>query len=293
MTNWKGKSRGNVLGYKIFMWSLTWLGLDFAYFLLRFVAAYFVFASGKAFGASYYFFHVRLGQNVVRAVISIFRNYYLFGQVLIDKTVVLSGMKHKIRFILEGKEHLFSMQNGGILISGHLGSWEVGGKALDFLDKKINLVVFDAEHQAISQYMDGIMTDRNVSLIKIGDGLSHMIEIKEALARKEIIALHGDRFIDGGQTIRLDFLGETASFPVGPWHIASYFNVPVSYVFSIKESRYQYRFFASPLKTIPSLKNPMKRAELVTGSIREYVSGLEQMTRKYPHQWYNFYPFWK
>jgi len=293
MTNWKGKSRGNVLGYRIFMWSLTRLGLNFAYFLLRFVSAYFVFASGKAFRSSYYFFHVRLGQNGIRAVISIFRNYYLFGQVLIDKTVVLSGMKHRIRFVLEGKEHLYSMQNGGILISGHIGSWEVGGKALDFLDKKINLVVFDAEHEAISRYMEGVLTERNVSFIKIRDGLSHMIEIKEALARKEIIALHGDRFLDGSQTVRLGFLGEEASFPTAPWHIASYFDVPVSYVFSIKESRYQYRFYASPLKTVPSLKNPMKRAERVTGSIQEYVSGLEQMTRKYPHQWYNFYQFWK
>ena len=293
MASWEGKSRGNILGYRIFVWSIKHLGLNFAYFLLVFVTTYFVFAYKKAFGSIYYYFHVRLGQSPFKSIISIFRNYYLFGQVLIDKTAILAGLKHKFKFIIEGKEYLLQMQNGGILISGHVGNWEVGGKALDVLDKKINVLVFDGEEQAIKKYMSNILADRNVHFIKIGNNFSHMYEIKQALAKKEIIAMTGDRFIDGNKTVRINFLGEPALFPIGPWLIASYFNVPVSYVFAVKESSKQYRFYASPIKIIPSIKNPMKRSELLSDSMKEYVSEFENITRKYPLQWYNYYNFWK
>jgi len=282
-----------VLGYRIFVWCIRYLGLNFAYFLLLFVSSYFVFASRKAFRAIWYFYHDRLGRNKINTLASIFRNYYLFGQVLIDKTTILAGIRHNFTFSLLGREHLLEMHDGGILISGHVGNWEVGTKTLAFLDKKINLLVFDAEHAAISQYMSDILEDRNVNFIKMGPDLSHMLEIQKALERKEIIAITGDRFVEGNKSVRVGFLGEPAAFPTGPWHIASYFKVPVSYVFAVKTSRRHYRFSATPLRRIPSLSNPMKRAELVTGPIKDYVSELEKTIRAYPLQWYNYYDFWK
>ncbi|TRZ76253.1 MAG: lipid A biosynthesis acyltransferase [Bacteroidetes bacterium] len=293
MASWDGKSRGSVIGYRIFVWSIMHLGLNFAYFLLFFVTVYFVFASKRAFGSIFYFFHNRLEQSRFKSIISIFRNYYLLGQGLIDKTAVLAGLKDKFNFILEGKEHLLQMRDGGIIISGHIGNWEVGGKALDCLDKKVNLVIIDDEGPAIKKYISDILTDRNVHFIKIGNDFSHLFKIKEALENKELVAFLGDRFIEGNQTVKIDFLGEPALFPLGPWHMASYFNVPVSYVFAVKESRKQYRFYATPLKIIPSAKNPMERSKLVWDSIREFVSEFERITRKYPHQWHNYYNFWK
>jgi predicted LPLAT superfamily acyltransferase len=293
MTSWEGKSRGSVLGYKIFVWCIMHLGLEFAYFLLIFVTAYFVFVSKKAFSSMFYYFHVRLKQSRARSIINIYRNYYLLGQGLIDKTAVLAGLRDKFSFILEGKEHLQKMQDGGILISGHIGNWEVGGKALDFLDKKINLVIVDAEGPAIKEYISDILIDRNVHFIKIGNDFSHLFEIKRALENKELIAFLGDRFLEGNQTVRIDFLGEPALFPLGPWHMASYFNVPVSYVFAVKESRKQYRFYASPLKTVPYARNPEQRSELVMDSLKEFVTEFEKITWKYPLQWYNYYNFWK
>jgi len=293
MASWEGKSRGSVVGYKIFVWSIMHLGLNFAYFLLFFVTVYFVFASKKAFGSIFYFFHIRLEQSRVKSIVSIFRNYYLLGQGLIDKTAVLAGLKDKFNFILEGKENLLEMHDGGILISGHIGNWEVGGKALDFLDKKINLVVLDGEGPAIKNYISDILTDRNVHFIKIGNDFSHLFEIKQALENKELVAFLGDRFIEGNQTVKIDFLDEPALFPLGPWHMASYFKVPVSYVFAVKESRRQYRFYATPIKIIPSVKNPKERSALVVDSIKEFVSEFERITRKYPLQWHNYFNFWK
>ena len=48
MASWEGKTRGGVLGYKIFVWTLKNLGIPFAYILLYPVVTYFIFASPKA-----------------------------------------------------------------------------------------------------------------------------------------------------------------------------------------------------------------------------------------------------
>ena len=42
-TEWEGKSRGSVLGYKIFVFCIKKFGLYSAYFVLYFVALYFCF----------------------------------------------------------------------------------------------------------------------------------------------------------------------------------------------------------------------------------------------------------
>jgi predicted LPLAT superfamily acyltransferase len=64
-------------------------------------------------------------------------------------------------------------------------------------------------------------------------------------------------------------------------------------VFAVKESRRQYRFFASPIKVVPSARNPMERPSVVMDSIKEFVSEFEKITRKYPLQWHNYYDFWR
>ncbi|MCX6249039.1 MAG: hypothetical protein NTW10_15035 [Bacteroidetes bacterium] len=106
MSSWKGKTRGGVLGYKIFVWTLKYLGLSFAYFLLLFVVTYFIFPSSKAFRSIYYYFHKVQGYGVFRSLTSIYRNYYYFGQVLLDKIAMLAGLENKFTFDFEGEEYL-------------------------------------------------------------------------------------------------------------------------------------------------------------------------------------------
>jgi predicted LPLAT superfamily acyltransferase len=184
------------------------------------------------------------------------------------------------------------MQKGGILISGHIGNWEIGGQALNLLNKKINILASDNENESIKQYMSKVLSGRDFHFINIGDNFSHLQEIEKALANNEIIAIHGDRFIDGNKTVKINFLDEDANFPIGPWNIASHFNVPVSYVFAVKESHKKYRFCATPLKQVPVIKNPLKRSAAFKDLIAEYAKELEKMVKQYPTQWYNYYDFW-
>jgi len=293
MSSWEGKTRGGVLGYKIFVWTLKYTGISFAYFLLCFVVAYFVLASGKAFRPIYDYFRKMLKYSAGRSFISIYRNYYLFGQVLIDKIAMLSGFQAKFSFDFEGEEYLRQMENGGLLISAHIGNWEIAGQLLNRLDKKINIILFDAEHQQIKRYLSDILRNRNVHFIVIRDNFSHLLEIKQALQNKEIIAMHGDRYIEGNKTMTFDFLGKPAAFPIGPVNMAARFNVPVSYVFAVKERRNHYHFFATPLLHIAYSRNLKQRDQNLGLAVQKYVLKLEEIISRYPLQWFNYYDFWR
>jgi predicted LPLAT superfamily acyltransferase len=293
MSSWKGQTRGGVLGYKIFVWTIKFAGLSFAYFLLRFVAFYFLLASGKAFRHISGYFLTVYGQGKFRAILSVYQNYYIFGQILLDKIAMLSGFQQKFTFDFEGEEYLRQMDKGGLLISGHIGNWEVAGNLLNRLEKKINILLYDAEHQQIKGYLSEVFRERKVSFIVIREDYSHLAEIREAFARGEIIAMHGDRFLEGNKTYIMDFLGRPAQFPAGPVSLAARFGVPAAYVFAVKESKRHYHFFSTPLQHIGFSNNLAKRDQHLKEAVGNFVTAFEAAVRRYPLQWFNYYDFWK
>ena len=109
MPPWQGKSRGNKTGFRIFVWVLKNAGLKPAYLLLRLVAFYFFIFSGKAFRFQFDFFRRRMGYSRLRSIVNIYKNYYWFGQTIIDKIVLMSGMKNPFRFDFEGEDYLRQM----------------------------------------------------------------------------------------------------------------------------------------------------------------------------------------
>ncbi len=293
MSAWKGKTRGGVLGYKIFVWTLKNLGLRFAYSLLSFVVVYFVAASGNAFTSIFRFYHQVLKYSRFKSFVSIYRNYYIFGQILLDKIAMLAGFQQKFTFDFEGEEHLRKMTDGGLLISAHIGNWEIAGQLLNRLEKRINIILFDAEHQRVKGYLSDVMSTRNVNFIVIRDDFSHLLEIRQALADKEIVAMHGDRFLEGNKTLVLDFMGKPAAFPIGPVNIAAKFRVPVSFVFAVKETSSHYHFYATPLQQVAFTTNLKQREVNFRGVLEVYTAKFEEILRKYPLQWFNYYDFWK
>jgi predicted LPLAT superfamily acyltransferase len=293
MSSWQGKTRGGVAGYKIFVWTLKHLGLSFAYFLLYFVVIYYFLTSGKAFRFIYRFYRRRMNYGKVRSVISIYRNYYVFGQVILDKIAMLAGFQYKFTFDFEGEEHLRMMERGGLLVSAHMGNWEIAGHLLNRLEKRINIILYDAEHRQIRQYLSDVLSTRKVNFIIIREDYSHLQEIRDAFSRGEIVAMHGDRYIEGNKVMMIDFLGEPAPFPVGPVNLAARFAMPVSYVFAMKQSPTHYHFYATPLRTVGFPHNLKERDPVLKEALEAYVGMMEKIIRDYPLQWFNYYDFWK
>lgn len=292
MSAWHGKSKGTPLGYRIFVWVLRKFGVLPAYFLLRFVTLYYFFFSFKASRQIYQLYRRKLGFSRIKSVFKIYKNYYLLGQSIIDKVVLMSGIKNKFSFHFDGEENLLKiagMQKGGILLSAHIGNWDVAGHLFTRLQTPINIVLYDAEHEQIKQYLEGVTGKRNVNIIVIKNDLSHIYAISDAFTKNELVCMHADRFLPGNKTISTDFLGQQAKFPMGPFLLAAKFKVPISFVFAAKEGRLHYHLFASEIKDYSSFGKDKVMQEMLA----DFAKEMESKLRKYPEQWFNYYNFWE
>ncbi len=288
--SWEGRSKGNKLGYSIFIGILRIGGVWPAYFLLRFVAAYYL-----AFNSSYKhiaaYFRERLGYSKWQTIRSVYHNYFLFGQTLIDKIVVMSGLKVPYSFEFDHEhyiEEIMAGGRGGILISAHMGNYELAAYYFKRLPVRVNIVMVDNEQQQIKEYLESVMHDRTkMNIITIKEDMSHVYEISNALQNNELIALHADRFVAGSKTITGNFLGKNAEFPMGPFVLSSTFKVPVSYVFCFKDNAMHYHLSAS--KPIEYTEN---KKIAIPAALNDYIKELETKVKQYPEQWFNYYNFW-
>jgi predicted LPLAT superfamily acyltransferase len=288
---WEGRSRGNRLGYGIFVWLLRTGGLKATYSLLHFVALYYRWLVPAATQPLRYLYEKRLAFNKAAAKKLISRNIIIFGQTLIDKIAILAGIDTGLTFTHEGVENIEQLVRngkGGILLSAHLGNWEVAGHLLKRVNAPINIVMYDGEEQQMKQYMDQFESKRSFNVILIKDDLSHIYEISAALARNELICLHGDRFRPGQRTMQHDFLGEKANFPSGPFILASKLKAPVCFVFAFKETNFHYHFYAEPEKVYEG-----RGTAGMEKMLDDYTALLEKKLKQYPAQWFNYYDFWK
>lgn len=291
MSSWEGKSKGNKTGYQIFLWVLKRFGVLPAYFLLRFVVLYYFLFSWRSSRQIYSLYHQRLGYGRMASIFKIYRNYYLLGQSIIDKVVVMSGIKNKFTYNFDGEENLreiVSQKKGGVLLSAHIGNWDIAGHLFKRLNTPIHIVMFDGEQEKIKEYLASVTGKKSVNIIVIKNDLSHIYQISEVLKNNELVCMHADRFLEGNKTFSADFLGEKARFPMGPFVLASTFKVPVSYVFAVKESNLHYHFFASSIKNYEYLEKKTVMQEMLL----EFTREMEIKVKRYPEQWFNYYNFW-
>lgn len=292
MSLWQGKSKGTPLGYRIFVWILKVFGVLPAYFVLRLVVVYYFLFSYKSSRQIFFLYHKKLGYSRLSSIFKIYSNYYRLGQSIIDKVVVMSGIRNNFSFNFDGEDNLRQitrLQKGGILLSAHIGNWDVAGHLLKRLETRINIVLFDGEHEQIKEYLEGVTGKRNVNLIVIKNDLSHIYAISDAFKNNELVCMHADRFLEGNKTMTEDFLGEKARFPLGPFLLAHTFKVPVSFVFAMKERPLHYHFFASEIKEYHGLEKEAALQEM----LRHFSQEMENKVKQYPEQWYNYYNFWQ
>ena len=287
MSKWTGESRGNALGYQIFIFALKYLGLNVAYFMLHFVVFYFVAFSGKAFRYTYLYFRKIQKYSSFRSFFSIYASYFRYGQTIIDKVVMLAGFDTRYQFDFDGREILEAMSSektGGILISAHVGNFEMAAKSLDHLGPQISVVTLDAEKADIKKVLVREKVDKGLNFIPVSQDLSHVFRIGKAIAERGIVCFTGDRFKPGDKTYEAELMGYKASFPAGPFDVAARLKVPIGFVFGMKASSRRYQFFCRTPQCEPG-DGPQE-------ILKEFIKLLEKMLRDYPIQWFNYYDFW-
>jgi len=290
---WDGRGKGSPLGMRIFITIIAWCGVFPAYALLSVVACWYALrdkqgaAAFRAFRSNAGFTHT--------GFLHIYRHFYAFGMALIDRVAFVALTKPPFTYSLINEDFITGIlekKKGVILVSGHIGTWEIAGNLLsDRLDADIYAVLLDNEKQELKEAFGRVTGQRRFHTIAVEkEAVAMMIRIQEALRNNGILCLLADR-VTGSAQIKMPFLGKEAVFPLGPFQIAAITGTPVVPCFIVKDGLTHFTLKAySPI--LFEKVTRQNRDESVISAIKQFVSIIEEVAKSHPYQWFNFFNFW-
>ncbi|MBI4683899.1 MAG: lysophospholipid acyltransferase family protein [Nitrospirae bacterium] len=224
-------------------------------------------------------------KEISRITKRLFRNYskYLvnYGRFTnLDKKNVLS----KITFF-DGRENLDStlkMNKGLILLTAHLGNWELGGIFFGSYGVRTNVVTIQDRDSKIDNARRWYREKHNVSTITIGNSPFSTLEMVKALKNGEIVAMLIDRYNSSLENSTVDFFHKPVMFPRGPFILSRLTGAPIIVAFVVKEGK-GYRGIVNNPINVTSEKEEEEALKTVVKILESYII-------MYPDQWYNFTP---
>jgi lauroyl/myristoyl acyltransferase len=176
---------------------------------------------------------------------------------------------------------------GVLLGTAHLGNWYLGGMLLGGLDHPIHVVLKPDRFPVVEKFRSEMHRRWGVREIAVGDSFLSGVTVVQALARGETLGIQCDRdFNNTG--IAVDFFGRPAYFPRGPIAAAKVTGAALLPSFILREGS-RYRIVIEDALEISRGGN---HEEDLRANVERFVRILERYVRRYPTQWYCFYPFW-
>ncbi len=189
----------------------------------------------------------------------------------------------------EGMEYLEKTQQdgtGAMLISGHLGNWELLGGWLKASGYQIDFLVGKQHNQKVDDLFVSFRRSLGVGIIPVGVAARRVIK---ALREGRFVAVVSDQHAASGGIV-VDFFGRKASTPAGPAAFAVKVGCPILCGGSIRLGYNKHRAIIMPPIYPPNSGDIEKDIKAMT---QVYSTQFETLIRKYPEQWMWTHRRWK
>jgi len=236
------------------------------------------------------------------------RHIISFSLALVEKLQAWGGRfpLKNIHYQDDDIEELIRDIEGGkgiVLVFSHLGNAELLRGLLSLgrtgLSRKIPLLaILDMKITAhFSRILRSLNPEWDMDVIGADDISPYTaVLLEEKIAAGGMFLVAADRTSVEGKTLKIPFLGATASFPSGIFYMTALTDAPVYFIFPLRrkvlslKSEYDMHVHKSPHSLNGTKKERIKRSSYLAESFAAY---LESYCKEQPFQWYNFYDFWQ
>ena len=225
-----------------------------------------------------------------------FAHYLTFARALLDRVYWLGdGSRAPESTIESGTDALeVALRAGrGLLIVGaHLGSFEAL-RAIGLREGRYRVrpLMYLENSNKTQQWLAAVNPRLANDIIAAGRPQT-MLEVREALARGEMVGVLADRSIVDDKAVAVRVLGEPARFPTGAYRLALLLDVPIFFGCSVLD-RNRYRIFFEELDAPRPPDAFSGREAWIRHRIEAFAATLERYSTAYPLNWFNFYDFWQ
>lgn len=229
--------------------------------------------------------------NLPQLTREVFRN---FGKYLVEffrmaQDVDLAYIKEKVEVEhLDYIDEALKKGNGAILMTAHIGNWEMGGVFLSLLGYPATAIALPHKERPVNDLFNHQREVKGITVVPMNTSVRKCLE---TLRKNGLIAILADRdFSNHGEV--MDFLGRKALIPKGAAIFSMKTGAPIVPVFIIRKEDNGFHL---------KIQEPIYPKEVTDGIIedkdlveymKKYTSVVESNILQYPTQWLMFREFW-
>jgi KDO2-lipid IV(A) lauroyltransferase len=215
-------------------------------------------------------------RNFAKYLVDFFR-FEKLNREYIDKNIKLENLRYFDEALAKGK--------GVVVLTAHLGNWELGGVVIAQLGYPFWAVALPHKNKKVNDFFDAQRNKKGVKVIAMGKAVRSCIT---EIRKNHMVALVGDRdFTEKG--ILIDFFGRPTHFPEGPAALSLMTGASIVPGFMLRNPDNSFTLrIEKPIEFTPTGDKIKDLADL----IKVYKVVIEDYIYKYPDQWYVFRRFW-
>lgn len=218
-------------------------------------------------------------------------NFSNFVKMLADYFFCTVAEPRAIRPLIEqwcGFEHIEAARaggRGGLLVTAHLGAWELGGIILALDGVPLTVVTLEEPSSELTRWREGYRQRLGVKTIAVGSDPFSFVGIIAALRRGEFVAMLVDRpYANSGTPVTL--FGRETHFSSAPALLHQHTGATVLPAFVLQTTTGRYVSRIEP--PVVMSRGPAAAA----GNTQNLATVFESVIRAHPEQWYNFTRIW-
>lgn len=183
---------------------------------------------------------------------------------------------------LENYRAARAVGRGAIVVTAHLGSFEVGVAGLRRYEPRVH-VVFRRDRMSLFEALRSEQRERlGVAEAPVDEGWPVWVRLRDALLADEVVMMQGDRLVEGQRGMRIPFLGGHIAVPTGPARLALAAGAPIIPIFSIRGPSGRVRVVAESAVSVDPAIDAPRAVEQATIAVTRVI---ERHVAANPEQW--------
>jgi len=175
-----------------------------------------------------------------------------------------------------------ALGKGVIVLTAHMGSFEIALSALRTIEEKITVVFRRDAVGGFEKIRSTVRRNLQIQEAALDDGWPVWLRLRNALQAGETVVMQGDRVMPDQKGIAIEFLGGHIELPAGPAKLALAAGSPIVPIFCIGTDSGRIRLFVEPPIHVENGD--------VDAVIRQFGAVLEKFVKAHPGQWLMLQP---
>ncbi len=219
----------------------------------------------------------RVFLNFGRYLVDFFLMYKTVDRVFVRERVTINGMEHLDTALARGR--------GGIILTAHIGNWEMGAAVLSQLRHRVTAIALPHKNPKVNILFNRQREAHGVTVVPTSVAVRRCMG---TLRKGGLVALLGDRDF-GSFGMPMDFLGRKTLIPQGAAFFASRMGAPIIPCFLTPDGHGHYSM--DILAPVYPSESAGSGEEALLSLMQAYVKVIEAKIKEDPTQWLMFREF--